>query len=548
MNIRHTLLGLLVALVFISGLGCEKPSSNASSAPLTPTPLSPDTILRVHWLGKNDLGIRASAYYFMRIWELPQSAQLETQTLARLATAPGRLLLGEKGVTNQTGAWLYPLLGDAVWNESYLEIRQAPHQPAEFVLAIQLDAPHQQLWQTNLAAAVESLTGARTMAAPAGGFGWSLEKPGSPAHLALTRVGPWTMVSAGPAAGDLLNEVTVRIQRDHTPCVAQAPDDWLEADADLPRLAALLPQDWNLPADLPKISLAVTGDGGHVLTHAGLSFSRPLPLELQPWAIPTNLIHPPLVAFTAVRGLAPWLASSNLWGALQIGPPPDQVCSWALPAGLFQTYFAAPLPDAAGQVRALAAHLLTDANPWLAAHGYVGFDSDQQSNGVTWGSSPSILPFIKSVAADGKGGVAYAGLIPETNPDANAQTNLFYYHPSFDELLQTLSDGTNLVYYQWELTGDRLQSCLFIGQFLSVITHRPPLPLDCPASVWLKIIMPRLGNCTTAITLTDTNRLSFSRTSTLGFTAAELNLLAAWIESPQFPCGLYSSPPTPTQP
>ncbi|MGA2684800.1 MAG: hypothetical protein ABSF51_07080 [Verrucomicrobiota bacterium] len=544
MNIRHTLPGLLVALVFILGTGCEKSGSHGPSAPLTPTSLSPDTILRVHWLGKNDLGIRASAYYFMRIWELPQSGQLEAQTLARLATAPGHRLLGENGVANQTGAWLYPLLADALWNESYFEIRQANQQPAEFVLAIRLDAPHQLLWETNLAAAAESLTGAHTVPAPAGDFGWSLEKPGPPTRIALTRAGQWTLVSAGSDRTDLLDDVTARIQRDRTPYVSSASDDWLEADADLPRLAAWLPPDWQLPAGLPKISLAVTGDGGHVLTHAELSFPGPLPIQLQPWAIPTNLIHQPLMGFTAVRGVAPWLASSKMWDDLQIGPPPDQIYSWALPAGLFQTYFAAPLPDANRQVRALAAQLLARANPWLAAHGYVGFQSDQDSNGVTWGNSPAILPFVRSVAADSQGGVAYAGLIPETDPDAKARTNLFYYHPSFDQLLQDLSDGTNLVYYQWELTGDRLQSCLYIGQFLSAITRRAPLPLDCRAAVWLKTVMPRLGNCTTTITLTDTNRLSFSRTSTLGFTAAELNFLADWLESPQFPFGLYS-PSTP---
>ncbi|MGA9777573.1 MAG: hypothetical protein WBS33_04815 [Verrucomicrobiia bacterium] len=549
---RLTLLGLSAASVFFFGMGCEKSGPGGPSAAATPTPLSPDTVVRVHWLGRNDLGITAGAYYFMRIWQLPQSGQVEIQSLARLSSAPWRLLQGENAVTNQAGALLYPLLADVVWNESWFEIRQTSDQPAEYLLAIRLDAAHEQLWQTNLAAVAESLTGLHPLPAPDGRFGWSLEKHEAPAHMALTRVGQWTLVSAGPAQNALLAEVTARIQQDHTPYVSQKPDDWLEAYADLPRLTSLLPRsvgaemtrlglltsspvvsaDWNLP----RISLAITGDGGHVLTHAELTFSKPLAVGLQPWTVPTNLIHEPLVTFTAARDLKPWLASCKTWDHLQVGPPPDQIFSWALPDGLFESYFAAPLPDADGQVRALAGSLLQKSNPWLAAHGYVGFAPGPDSNGVTWGNSSSIRPFVESVAADGTGGVAYGGLIPEIG--AATTTNLFYRHPSFPELLQEMSGRTNLVYYHWELTGARIQSCLYIGEFLCAITRHPPLSLDSASAVWLKTVMPRLGNCTTAITLTGANQLSFDRQSTLGFTAAELNLLAVWLESPQFPYGL----------
>jgi hypothetical protein len=38
----------------------------------------------------------------------------------------------------------------------------------------------------------------------------------------------------------------------------------------------------------------------------------------------------------------------------------------------------------------------------------------------------------------------------------------------------------------------------------------------------------------------DSGRLVFTRTSTVGFTALELHLLADWMESPQFPRGLHT--------
>ena len=48
-------------------------------------------------------------------------------------------------------------------------------------------------------------------------------------------------------------------------------------------------------------------------TRAELDFPEPLPLEMEAWNIPTNLIHDPLIGFAAVRGIRPWLKSFKLW-------------------------------------------------------------------------------------------------------------------------------------------------------------------------------------------------------------------------------------------
>ena len=51
----------------------------------------------------------------------------------------------------------------------------------------------------------------------------------------------------------------------------------------------------------------------------------------------------------------------------------------------------------------------------------------------------------------------------------------------------------------------------------------------------------RLGNATTSLSLTASNQITLERRSTAGFTAAELHLLSDWLESPDFPRGLYST-------
>src|ERR1700722_19952317 len=89
MLFKNTIFCLLTAFVFASGAGCQKSESSARSK--SPTPLAPDTIVRVHWVGKRQLGYEAGAFYLMQLWKLSASAQLEKQTIDELMTAPKRL-------------------------------------------------------------------------------------------------------------------------------------------------------------------------------------------------------------------------------------------------------------------------------------------------------------------------------------------------------------------------------------------------------------------------------------------------------------------------
>ena len=175
--------------------------------------------------------------------------------------------------------------------------------------------------------------------------------------------------------------------------------------------------------------------------------------------------------------------------------------------------------------------------------GNVQFERLPESNGVSWGNMPSIQPFFKFVNA-ANGGVVFGGLLPDTTPGTNTQDNL-YERPSRSRLFDQMSAQTNLVYYDWELTATRIEPCLYIGQVSRVVSHHAQLPLESTSLKWLKAIEPGLGDCTTIITCVGTNQLSFARKSTLGFTGAELQLLAGWLESPQFPGGLCSLPTSP---
>ena len=220
-------------------------------------------------------------------------------------------------------------------------VRQATNQPGELVFAIQLNEERARLWQTNLAALLESLTGSRAVAVPGRSNGWQLQFTGPriTGHGPPSHPSPEASSWRGPANGrwwawrqgatSFLDEVLALIREDAVALAEPPKDFWLFADVDLRRVASALSLGWDLPAELPKMTLGVTGDGQTVRTRGQLNFAKPLPFELEPWNIPTNLIHEPLVSFTAIQGIRPWLSSSKLWQGLQLGAPPNQLYLWA---------------------------------------------------------------------------------------------------------------------------------------------------------------------------------------------------------------------------
>jgi hypothetical protein len=336
-------------------------------------------------------------------------------------------------------------------------------------------------------------------------------------------------VGAAQDTNATLGDLLACLQRDRTPVASPATNSWLEADLDLRWLASALSIAWSPPEGWPTMSVAVTGDGQSIRTSGKLNFPRPLALELEPWNIPTNLVREPLIGFTAIRGVRSWLAPLKTWSDLQLSAPPNQFYFWALQGIPFQTYFAAPRPDASNQVSRLSDFLMLKGNPWLATNGTGNFARSAGSDGVTLTGLPFMALSFQSVASDG-GAFIFGGLFP--SPGTN--------QPPPAALLVTVSSWTNLVFYDWEITQPRVTAWISILQILRLVSHKAQLPPDSAGMAWLTAAAPRLGNCVTVVTKTGPGQLSFLRQSGAGLTALELHLLADWLESPRFPRGLHT--------
>lgn len=537
---RLSFAGSLVAL--LCALSACNQSDPKPAPPAATPPLS--SVARLHWLGRKQLDADTNAAHLTALWNLPESARLAAQVLEKLSAAPWGLQRGSATPTNPPFAQFRVLLDDVLAAESFLEIRGATNQPGELAFAIHLDAGRAALWQTNLAAVFESLTGQRT--APTAD-GWTLTQARWPKRIELSRAGEWTLFGLAAETNSSLGALALQLQSFvPTPAGTPAPE-FLAADFDAPGVSRALGLGWHLPAAWPRIALNLTCGGGAVRTRAGLAFAQPLQLELADWNFPTNLIHDPLVSFTAVRGLTKWLDSMAVWQDLPLGPAPSQLFTWAANGIPLQTYLAIPAANASNQVEKLSASLLDRSRQYLLTNSF-GHLERATNGALNWVDFPFLPPSVAAMSLPA-GDFIVAGWSPVARTNARIPI----------ELISQFLPRTNLVYYDWELTESRVEAWIYLGQSLRLVSHHAQLPPKGVAQNWLNALAPKLGNCVTAAALTGPNQLGVTRTSSCGFTALELQLLADWLEAPDFPSGLhtlnaepdprlYKRPGSPTRP
>jgi hypothetical protein len=169
------------------------------------------------------------------------------------------------------------------------------------------------------------------------------------------------------------------------------------------------------------------------------------------------------------------------------------------------------------------------ANPVLAANQNGKFGWAQDQNGITAQGIPFLSPFFRAYASNDVE-VAFGGTLPSSP----------VLGPLPGNTLQIISDSTNLVYLDWETTGQQFVPWLYLGQLLRVVSLKSQIPSDSAMNAWAKAAGSKLGRCDTMITRTGPAKLHFLRKSTVGFTGLELQILADWLASPQFPRGLHT--------
>lgn len=470
------LAGVLVAVLVACGPGM-RPAGAADA---------PDLLVRWHFAGTAALARDTNAVRLRAVLAEPATQTVLSRALARLAAAPETKPLA-------------PFLKDLLEAESFVEARGEPARP-DWTFALRLPPDRAAQW-----------VGAWSNAAAT----WQ-----RPRAQAITS-GAWLLAGVGSEKLPGFEAARARLAQTGRPEVRAEPGAWLALETRLARLAP----GFGLPTNVtwPQVQVAWTGRGENLRAVGRLTYDTPLNLPLEPWHLPTNTVRDPLLSFTAVQGIRPWLASQPLLAELG-WPAPNQVFSWAQSPVPYQTQFAWEMPEAPARIQAA----LPKVKPALATRAsWLNLGDVEFATNLTrllWHGFPVVVPFINPAPDPG---FVVAGLFPVVNPRAAAPP----------ELYAQFRGRTNLVLYDWEITQGRLGDWQTLGMLHQMLAGYLPPATNSPARLWLQDtqVTRHLGNAVTEITQTSPHELAVVRVSAVGFTGFELNWLARWLDGSRFP-------------
>ena len=431
------------------------------------------------------------------------------------------------GETNDQSGQIRPLLDDLLRAEWLFDAREATNGSPEYALAVRLAADRARLWQNNLATVAQAWT---QLSPEKISEGWQLRKQLPPNSIRFVHAGDWIVFSCAQNEIPLSDEMLRTIRAAKRP-LPVANNYWLSVQADWPRLAKYFPA--LAPFDFPKIGVQVIGANGNLQLDGKFYLAQPLP-PLENWRLPTNVIHPPLVSFTAARGVAPWLEQQSWFRQFDVPPAPGQLFVWALPQIPFQTFVAQPVPDGRAALAQLDAKLVGVFNTNSPNQFFHQIKMEMTSNHIAFTGLPFFSPFVEA-KHEPAGDFLYGGFFP----------NLPRPQPLPQQLLSRLNQS-NLVYYHWENSADRLKELPQLSQLLLMVTEHRQLDTQSAAGKWLDRLQPALGSSVTEVIQSAPRELTFVRTSPGGLTALELLALANWLEASNFPgCDLKLPPRKP---
>lgn len=466
-----------------------------------------DVIARIHSLGSQGWGTDPTGRTFKEIWNLPITGQFREEALNKLAMAFGAHF-EPKGAVGGAARLVRPLLNDLISHETRLEVLQTGPGQREYTLAARLEEPRSKVWQSNIA----ELAG-----------GWVWRSTGIRPKIGLLATNGWVAVrwNSDPAADNDVRGLMHRIQKGQLE--SDRPSDyWLKVDADLARAAVWIAKPDR--ARLPQLALTIVGNKENLRTQAHLTFPEPLVSRVEKWEIPTDIIRDPLVSFTAIQGIAPWLKQQSWFEELGLDSVPNQLYFWGLSQTAFQLQAAVPMPDASKAFARMSEAALNTYNRSLEEYAVGKINRMTNRQELMWTGLPILVPYLRPATDHGRG-YLHGGIFP-----VPASTNA-----APPQLFEQLTTKPNLVYYDWEITQMRLDQLRPLAQVSGVFLTIPAISTNSAAFKWLDAIEPRLGNAVTEASLETPRELNVQRTAHLGLNGLELLTLAHWVDGTNFP-------------
>jgi hypothetical protein len=274
--------------------------------------------------------------------------------------------------------------------------------------------------------------------------------------------------------------------------------------------------------------------------NAKVEYPEALAWSPQPWRPPLKIISDPLISFTAARDIAPFL-THDIFAGVSDDPFPQQFYCWAIANMPFQDFMAWPAANS-NELNRLSTELPATFGPKIKEmeNGTLRWIPKQKQ--IVW-SSPMLrmtAPYLTATESDGQS-YLLAGMFP-----------LGKHIAPPPELFEQFTRRDDVVYYDYETTGRRLEQWRLLTELLPIIhkmtqaeaiqernavmasTNAPKgeryRPSFIVADNWLAGLAPHLNSdTTTEITKTGPAELTVKRRSPFVFTAIELELLTHWL-------------------
>jgi hypothetical protein len=517
---------------------CFCPSAAILAAPFlcSAAGQTDNAVLQYHFVGAAQLAGNPNAAAAKKAFALPSTIRFEDLVLNRLAADVAESLPHFRK-NPQNVALLRPLLDDLLRDESMISMGGSPGKPLNYVLAIHLNSQRSQLWQKNL---LPQVMGPVEKLNVDSFSGWQWKKGAEDAFW-MVPARDWLLVGRGAGLESVQLSYLQNIQSTGRPAAALG-STFFEADVDWPRLANWAPMSaCSLKLGRTQIALSAEMGGFHMTGH--VIYPEAIQWQSHPMTLPTTLVREPLLSFATGQNVAPFLKSDETLSQMSTDPLNDQFYFWSMAQLAFQSYVAWPVADSSNMMLTLSVQAPEELNPELKKLDGTQLTWLPKTSEIVWSKLQLIAPVLLPAPAS-NGQFLVAGLFPLTPGTA----------PVPKALWEQFQDKTDLVYYDWELTGPRLRHLVTITQVLPILQMLgigPRTPLAPGASPskpgaipplasavtsrlavenqWLLGLTPLFANTVTEVSKTGPNELTVVRQSPFVFSSLELLLLSHWL-------------------
>ncbi len=342
--------------------------------------------------------------------------------------------------------------------------------------------------------------------------------------VSLESSGDWLIAGVGSKGSFPVSGITSAIASSGRPWKLDS-GALVFIEADLPKLSAFF--GWaESPVRLGAIALTIAAQGENLKTTAKVTFPDAIAVGQEMWNAPTNLLRDPLVNFTAIRSLGAFLPPGSMFDSVigrQMGK--SQTYLWTLSQVPFQYYFAMASTSPKGEMDRLGDVIPREWNPILKASnsGEFGWNSNKTQLQMKGGSL--LAPFVLATN-DATGGWVTGGFFPFV---PNRQ-------PAPKELMDEFQNRKDLVYYDWEISQERVGFWRVMGQIAPVFGRKAAVNvireqrrLFSTTERFLDGVAPQLGNTVTEAESAGPKEFNVTRKSHLGLSGFELVHLARWL-------------------